>query len=315
MGVATQQKTIFMDAPMLVSVIIPTVGRRTLRRAVESVLDQGLPEGRFEVIVVNDTQNSLEPERWQAHPGVRVISTYGKERSVARNAGAAVSRGRYLNFLDDDDYLLPGALDALCRAAEKSGAHLAYGIARLLNENGELLVHHHIGVQGNVFVHVMSGEWVPLSTAVILAETFFKVGGFDGRFNVVEDKDLFRKVALVHDFVRIEQTVAAIVRDRSETTSDYSIATWRSVESREHILRDPRSFHRLRLSADTPYWRGRMVRAYLTCVICNFHRRFWARALESLAKGTAAAVLAFADVLKPEFWRAALRPHTRKNVF
>jgi glycosyltransferase involved in cell wall biosynthesis len=44
---------------MLCSAIIPTVGRSTLSRAVESVLKQGSLGEEFEVIVMNDSGKLL----------------------------------------------------------------------------------------------------------------------------------------------------------------------------------------------------------------------------------------------------------------
>lgn len=300
---------------MLISVIIPTIGRDSLGRAVQSALDQGLAHDQFEVIVVNDSGRPLRHEDWQKHPQVSIVSTYGKERSIARNAGAALSRGRFLNFLDDDDYLLPGALIELLDIAEKRRAHIVYGTARLLNQDGDLLTNHHIQVEGNIFVHVMSGEWIPLSAAILSSEAFFKVGGFDARVTVVEDKDLYRKVAVLYEFAQTEMPITAVMRNRSDTTTNYSIATFKSIESRNYILRDPRAFRRMRLSADTPYWRGRMLRAYLTCVVWNFQKKFRAQALINLAKSFAAVLISFTDLMKPAFWKAAFKAHTRKNVF
>src|SRR5262245_17611149 len=96
---------------MFSSTIIPTVGRHTLARAVNSVLSQNFDKDDFEVIVVNDSGQSLRQQDWQSSNRVKVINTNRRERSVARNAGASIARGKYLHFLDDDDWLFP---DALC---------------------------------------------------------------------------------------------------------------------------------------------------------------------------------------------------------
>src|SRR5688572_30916233 len=96
---------------MFSSTIIPTVGRDTLARAVHSVLSQSSEKCDFEVIVVNDSGKPLPQQEWQSSTRVQVINTNRRERSVARNTGAALARGKYLHFLDDDDWLFP---DALC---------------------------------------------------------------------------------------------------------------------------------------------------------------------------------------------------------
>ena len=95
---------------MFCSTVIPTIGRSTLSRAVCSVLQQSFTADEFEVIVVNDSGSPLPDADWQHSDHVRVLHTNRRERSVARNTGAAIAEGRYLHFLDDDDWLLPGAL-------------------------------------------------------------------------------------------------------------------------------------------------------------------------------------------------------------
>ena len=96
---------------MFCSVIIPTIGRQTVTRAIYSVLEQEFTADNFEVIVVNDSGQILPDAPWQHFEQVRLINTNRRERSVARNAGAAIAKGKYLCFLDDDDWLLPRALE------------------------------------------------------------------------------------------------------------------------------------------------------------------------------------------------------------
>ncbi len=78
---------------MFCSTIVPTIGRPSVARAVQSVLDQPLPTGDFEIIVVNDSGQPLPAGSWQASPRVRLIHTNRRCQSVASNTGAALARG------------------------------------------------------------------------------------------------------------------------------------------------------------------------------------------------------------------------------
>ena len=82
---------------MFSSTIIPTINRSTLSRAVQSVLDQQFTQDEFEVIVVNDSGNPLPDMPWMHSLRVRVIETNRRERSVARNTGAA-TEGEIFEF-------------------------------------------------------------------------------------------------------------------------------------------------------------------------------------------------------------------------
>jgi glycosyltransferase involved in cell wall biosynthesis len=95
------------------SVIIPTYNRPgLLAEAVESVLSQSVDD--LECIVVDDA--SPEPVVAPEDPRVRVIRrrTNGGE-PAARNTGLKTARGRWLAFLDDDDYY---TRDRLAHAVE-----------------------------------------------------------------------------------------------------------------------------------------------------------------------------------------------------
>ncbi|MBK9992048.1 MAG: glycosyltransferase [Verrucomicrobia bacterium] len=94
------------------SVIIPVHNRPILvRQAIDSVLAQTFTER--EIIVVDDASTDNTPEVLRSFGSeIRVVTlaeSGGCE--VARNAGGAVARGRYLAFLDSDDLLFPWALD------------------------------------------------------------------------------------------------------------------------------------------------------------------------------------------------------------
>jgi glycosyltransferase involved in cell wall biosynthesis len=93
----------------LVSVLIPTLNRPTLRRAVDSVLAQTYTQ--FELIVIDD--HADPPVRVDAFgDAVRVIRLDAHGGcSAARNAGLAVSSSELVGLLDDDDWWRPTFLE------------------------------------------------------------------------------------------------------------------------------------------------------------------------------------------------------------
>ena len=106
------------SAAPLFTVIIPTLDRPDmLRDAVDSVLAQTVDA--FECLVVDD--GGTIPVNVPDDPRIRVIrrnSSGGP--AAARNAGIEVARGRFLTFLDDDDWFLPGRLADVLPALEEN---------------------------------------------------------------------------------------------------------------------------------------------------------------------------------------------------
>lgn len=92
------------------SIIIPTANRPLfLPRAVESALACSR-EDDVEVIVVPNGadlswQDSLKP--FNNNQAVRTIPIREAHANIARNIGMDSSRGEFIRFLDDDDYLIP----------------------------------------------------------------------------------------------------------------------------------------------------------------------------------------------------------------
>jgi len=222
---------------MFCSTIIPTVNRATLSRAVESVLAQRSAGPEVEIVVVNDSGVVLRPDAWQGSQWVRVIDTNRRERSVARNAGAARARGAYLHFLDDDDVMLPGAMRAFAtRAAEEPGAVWLYGGYQTVDSDGALVSEFHPDLSGNIFAPLVSSESIPLQASLVRAEAFFAAGEFDPTLVGVEDRDLGRRIALLGQVVPMVDTVVRIRVGEQGSTTDWSVLATHDRRGREKAL-------------------------------------------------------------------------------
>lgn len=105
-----------MDTPFL-SVIIPVYNVEPyLRECLDSIFSQVRPD--VEVIAVNDGSTDGCPailsDYAEREPSLRIIHTENKGISSARNTGLKASKGDFVFFVDSDDLVAPGALQASC---------------------------------------------------------------------------------------------------------------------------------------------------------------------------------------------------------
>ncbi len=306
-----------MQPALFCSTIIPTVGRPSLDRAVLSVLNQDRSGAAdFEVIVVNDSGRPLPEADWRQSPQVRLIETNRRNRSVARNAGAAIANGRYLHFLDDDDYLLPHAFHALRQVAQDNpDAAWLYGGYKLVDREESPLEICRPDEQGNCAVRFAIGEWLPLQISLIRTDAFFAVGGFASLESLLggdEDVDLSRQISLTYDIAGTPKPIGVILFGHAgNTTTNYAALRQQSRISREKMLSAPGSARRMLDSARSRfayvnYWQGRAVWCYLASVYWNARH---GRPLTAVSRFLSAAYL-FAHssrhLFSRYFWRGAV---------
>ncbi len=125
---------------ILLSIIIPTYNRpQLLLRAVKSALAQTIED--FEVIVVDDC--SSEPINLPEHPRLQIISLPENQGgSAARNIGLKAARGHWINFLDDDDELLPHTAEMSLEALRNTTLPKPVGVIsgiEVINQEGKVI--------------------------------------------------------------------------------------------------------------------------------------------------------------------------------
>ena len=302
---------------MLCSTIIPTIGRPSLSVAIQSVLDQGLGPDDFEIIVVNDSGKALPAADWQKQPQIKVIDTNRRNRSVARNVGAAASQGEYLHFLDDDDWMLPGAFEALLRAAGSSKAAWVYGAFRLVDNAGVTITEIRPDETGNCCIQLMAWEWLPLQASLIHSEAFFAVDGFASLPSLgggFEDIHLSRQISLFYDMAHTEKIVTAIRIGEVSSTTNYVTMFHQNRQSRERTIAGPHAFQRMISSAQSSptksdYWFGKVIYYYMASMNWNLQAKQFLTAASRAAHLLAAFILAGRWLLSPAFWRGVSRPH------
>lgn len=133
--------------PFISVITIVKNNAKFISRAIDSVLSQTLTN--YEYIIVNDgsTDRTQELIDRYCKSDNRIKSVHLKEnvgRSMARNIGLDTAKGRYLFFIDSDDYMPSNALEKLYDIALRHCADIVYaGIKCYDIISGELKPDHY----------------------------------------------------------------------------------------------------------------------------------------------------------------------------
>ena len=122
-----------MDSPMI-SVIIPVYNaEKTIARCIDSVLEQTYQD--FEILLIDDGSTDGGGEICKTYADkdnrVRYIKKENGGVSTARNRGIDEAKGKYLSFIDSDDWFEPVTLDRLVTTAEKHNADMVIPRTRM----------------------------------------------------------------------------------------------------------------------------------------------------------------------------------------
>lgn len=106
----------------MVSIIVPVYNaQQYIRRCVDSILNQEYTD--FELLLIDDgsTDSSGEicDEYAQKDTRIRVVHKENSGVSDSRNLALDYATGKYIQFLDSDDWITPDATRLLVRSAEE----------------------------------------------------------------------------------------------------------------------------------------------------------------------------------------------------
>lgn len=122
------------------SFIIPLYNSaKWLEKCLYSVLNQDIPESEMEIICVNDgsPDNSADMAReiGKTHPCIIVLDQENQGPSGARNTGMRHAMGKYLCFIDPDDFVEPNVYGKLVQQMEDENLDMLRFNHQCVDEN------------------------------------------------------------------------------------------------------------------------------------------------------------------------------------
>jgi glycosyltransferase involved in cell wall biosynthesis len=190
-----------------VSVLIPCYNQaHFLADAIASVVPG---ERCVEIVVVDDGSSDATSETALSFPQVRCIRQSNGGLAAARNRALRESRGAFVIFLDADDRLLPGAIEAGMRAfLANPDCGMVFGRCVMMGVDGRPWPtpsqepvgrdHHAALLRRNLI-------WMP-AMAMFRREALESAGGFARGFDAAADYDLYLRLSRawpIHDHAQL----------------------------------------------------------------------------------------------------------------
>ena len=202
------------ESAPLVSIIVRTYKRPgALMKTLESLTHQNYPN--FEVIVVEDsgpeTENRIKESLYDLN--IRYFAmgeNSGRAKAAAK--GISEAKGKYVNLLDDDDYLFPEYLSVAVAAAEQSGVDIVFsdGVALeadVISEDPYQLDIKNKRLLSFPFVDVFSmiRQCLVIENAVLFKKECYDVsGGIREELGAHEDWSLWLRMMAVGRFIKLD---------------------------------------------------------------------------------------------------------------
>lgn len=210
-----------------VSVIIPAYNAaKTLPRALDSVFSQTHTAKSYEVIVVDDGSKddlvaAIEPYKDR----VRLLRQTNAGASAARNNGVRHALGKYLAFLDADDFWHPRKLELqLVAFRQRPGISLCWTTPARWSEAGpdaladpppQLSQPEYIEDFRAIFAHPYLGT----PGVVMPQDVFTRLGGFREDLDSAEDIDLWLRATYGSVAARIRAPLFFVVTSPTSLTA------------------------------------------------------------------------------------------------
>ena len=157
---------------LILSIIIPVYNvEKYVRKTLQSIFDTSFPSKDVEVIVVNDgtkdNSMSIVHEFAAKFDNLRVINQENQGLSGARNTGLKAAHGKYVWFVDSDDWVESGILEDLVKRLRVSDDDVLMYKLREYDEQGNVI--HERSFHDNLQTEQLTG------TDVVLYEKWYGV--------------------------------------------------------------------------------------------------------------------------------------------
>ncbi len=181
----------------LVSVVTPSYKQAAfLEQTLRSVLEQDYPALEYMVADGGSEDGSVEIIKRYAGRLAWWVSEKDHGQAEAINKGFTRASGKYIAWVNSDDYLLPGAIQAAVAALEANpGLSMVYGDVQVVDKDGRILNNLHYSNWG--LDELMTFHIIGQPSVFMRREMVEKAGYLDLSYHFMLDHQLWLRMGLL----------------------------------------------------------------------------------------------------------------------
>ncbi|HFR3406655.1 TPA: glycosyltransferase family 2 protein, partial [Streptococcus suis] len=124
-----------------ISIVVPVYNsEKKIRKCIDSILSQSFTD--YELILLNDGSTdytlSILEEYEKEYSSIKVIDKLNEGIAKTRNLGISIATGKYIVFLDNDDFIDSDYLQILYDEIENTGNDIVVAGYRRVSDTKEL---------------------------------------------------------------------------------------------------------------------------------------------------------------------------------
>jgi glycosyltransferase involved in cell wall biosynthesis len=272
------------DREKKVSVIIPIYnGEKYIGETMSSVINQTYKNLEVLCIIDGTKDQSKEIIEALADPRISVMEQENHGATWTRNRGISLVTGDYVWFLDQDDNLMPGCIEAAVAEIERTGSVGVAVNGHLIDSNSQIIRRMYRFNKPILSLRkLVKGNQLSTTSQVLLRrEAMLSNGGFDIDAGMADDWEMWIRVVRDCKLIFLDQYLMQYRLHESNQSKNFEKMFRNEMHIVDEKLRDRqdiraiRSYSYLRYSSRAANWRLLFTALWFNAYLLFTLRFYW----------------------------------------